>query len=63
MRPDITAVGVCLDSEAKPLWVTYRIEVVPSVLFFGDGRVVRRLDGEPLVGVRVHDREEALAAF
>ena len=62
-RPDITAVEVCLDSETNPLWVTYRIEVVPSVLFFKDGTVVRRLDGAPLVGVRVLDLEQALAAF
>jgi len=34
-----------LTSEASPLWDEFRIEVVPTVAVFRDGRMVFRVDG------------------
>jgi thioredoxin 1 len=53
-------VGAMLDDEANPLWIEYQVEVVPTVLFFEDGRQVERLDGESGVGLAAADLEAAL---
>jgi len=50
-----TPVDVLVDDEANPLWERYGIETVPSVLFFDDGRLVRRLDGRPGAGLTKAD--------
>jgi thioredoxin 1 len=41
----ISFLPVKIDDETNPLWVKYRIEVVPTVIFFNGGRVTARLDG------------------
>jgi thiol-disulfide isomerase/thioredoxin len=40
----------------------YSIDVVPTVLFFRNGRVVKRLDGEPGVGLNEAQLAEMLEA-
>jgi hypothetical protein len=56
-------VEVLLDDEDNPLWVTYKIAIVPSVLFFKGGKVVKRLDGVARVGLHAEELGTALAAF
>ena len=62
-RPKVTSVEVCLDVEDNPLWESYGIEIVPTVLFFSNGEVVRRLDGKPLVGLDLGALDQALVEF
>jgi len=50
---------VKIDDEANPIWAKYDIEVVPTVIFFKDAKVRRRLDGEFGAGLR----EEQLRSF
>jgi thioredoxin 1 len=40
-----------LSSEESPLWERFRIEVVPSVIIFRDGRPTDRYDGTAGVGL------------
>ncbi len=42
---------VVLDDEQNPLWDRYSIEAIPTVLFFEDGKVVRRLDARRGIGL------------
>ncbi len=46
---------VSLDDEANPLWEKYGVKVVPTVLVFGTGRVLRRLDG--VLGVGLSEKQ------
>ncbi len=50
-----------LEEDENPLWSEFRIEVVPTVLFFREGKVVSRLDGKPGVGLRESQLRDALA--
>jgi hypothetical protein len=43
----------------NPLWEKYRIEVVPTVLFFKEKKVSERLDGVLMVGLN----EEQISNF
>ncbi len=49
-----------LDDEDNPLWNEHRIELVPTVLFFEDGKVVKRLDGKPGIGLTAEHLAQAL---
>jgi thioredoxin-like negative regulator of GroEL len=51
---------VLLDDEAHPLWNRCAIDVIPTVIFFDEGRVVRRLDGAPGVGLKEASLRQAL---
>jgi thioredoxin 1 len=42
---------VVLDEEDDPLWQRFRLDLVPTVVFFDDGAVTRRLDGTAGVGI------------
>lgn len=53
-------VEAAIDEEENPLWDEYSIEIVPTVLFFENGKVVRRLDGKPGRGLAGRDLGEAL---
>ncbi len=58
------AVGDLTDL-GNPLWETFDIEVVPTVLVFRDGKLLRRVDGRPMEGLGpadVRDIEAALDA-
>jgi thioredoxin-like negative regulator of GroEL len=57
---EFTPLEVDLDDEDSPLWGAYGIDVVPSVLFFDDGRVTRRLDGQLGVGLEEQQLRAAL---
>jgi len=48
---DADFVRVLLDGN-EPLFDEHGIEVYPTVLFFKDGKVSKRLDGKHLVGLR-----------
>jgi thioredoxin 1 len=39
-------IHVLLDDNANPLWDDYSIEAVPTVIFFENGYVNKRLDGK-----------------
>ncbi len=39
------AVEAVVDDEDNPKWLTYDLEVVPTVVFFEGGKPVKRLDG------------------
>ena len=51
---------VLLEEDENPLWERFGIEVVPTVLFFDDGKLVRRIDGEAGVGLEASDLRPAL---
>ena len=53
---------IILDDENNPLWEAYQIEIVPTVLFFASGQVVKRLDGQPGIGLGEADLRKALSA-
>ena len=42
-----------------PLWEQFQITVVPSLLVFKDGELIRRKDGVPLRGLSKADLDEA----
>jgi thioredoxin 1 len=49
-----------IDDEENPIWRTYGIQAVPTVLFFEDGKVSRRLDARLGVGLTEKDLRGAL---
>jgi len=49
-----------IDDEENPLWEKYGIEVVPTVIFFEEGRIVLRLDGIPGKGLSSEELERAM---
>lgn len=51
---------VILDDEDNPLWDTYHVDVVPTVVFFKGGKVVKRLDGRAGVGLNENDLRAAV---
>ena len=59
-QTDVTTVEVNLNDEGNPLWDVYRIDVVPTVLFFAAGEVTHRLDGRRGVGLARADLRDAL---
>jgi thioredoxin 1 len=42
---------VKIDEDENPLWETYSLEAVPSIILFENGKVSRRLDCELGVGL------------
>lgn len=50
-----------LDDYNDPFWERFGIDVVPTVLFFSGGKLVRRLDGRAGSGLSEADLETALA--
>lgn len=50
-----------LDDYDDPFWARFRIDVVPSVLFFSQGKLVRRLDGRAGEGLTEADLERGIA--
>jgi thiol-disulfide isomerase/thioredoxin len=51
---------VVLDDYDDPRWERYGIDVVPTVIFFDDGRITRRLDGQAGVGLHEAALRQAL---
>lgn len=54
-------IDALIDDESNPLWLKYNIEIVPTVIFFEDGKVVKRLDGKPGAGLRRGELSGAIA--
>ncbi len=52
-----------LSEMENPLWELWRIEVVPTLLAFDDGRPVGRIDGRPLAGLDEDDLDRMPALF
>lgn len=46
-----TTVKVQLDEDENPLWETYSIDAVPSIILFKNGEVHRRLDCQRGIGL------------
>src|SRR5271157_2995680 len=46
-----SVIHVLLDDYDNPLWDTYDIEAVPTIIFFEKGKVSKRLDGRFGVGL------------
>jgi thioredoxin 1 len=42
---------VLMDDEESPLWEKHEISAVPTILFFDQGKVKKRLDAKPGVGL------------
>jgi thioredoxin-like negative regulator of GroEL len=57
---DYEAVEAVIDDEENPLWTDFEIEIVPTVVFFENGRPTRRLDGKPMVGLSEAQLSRAL---
>ncbi len=54
------AVEAVVDDEDNPLWEDYALDVVPTVVFFEDGKPVGRLDGKRGVGLTEKQLADAL---
>ncbi len=57
---DLEVIEAVVDDEENPIWSDYQVDIVPTVLFFEDGKVTRRLDGRPGVGLT---KDELVAAL
>jgi thioredoxin 1 len=54
---------VKLDDDDDPMWETYSLESVPSILFFENERIARRLDCELGVGLTERQVSEWLKSI
>jgi len=59
--PGYEVIEAVIDEDENPLWDKLSIAIVPTVIFFEDGKPVRRLDGKAGVGLKASDLERALA--
>jgi thioredoxin 1 len=50
---------VCLQDDRENVGDEFSVDIFPTVLFFAKGRIIKRLDGEPGVGLS----EKQLADF
>jgi thiol-disulfide isomerase/thioredoxin len=46
-----SVIYVLLDDYNNPLWDNYNIPAVPTIIFFEDGKVCKRLDGKSGLGL------------
>ncbi len=53
-------VEVDISDEANPLWDTYSIEVVPTLILFRNGLMLDRADGRFMEGLHEGDLERLL---
>lgn len=53
-----SVIHVVLDDYDNPLWDEYEVEAVPTVIFFEQGKVSRRLDGR--FGVGLNEKQLSL---
>jgi thiol-disulfide isomerase/thioredoxin len=44
-------IQVNLDDYNNPMWVTYKVEAVPTLIYFEDGKISKRLDAESGTGL------------
>lgn len=55
-NPDAMAyIKVRIDEDENPLWETYSLEAVPSLILFEDGQISKRLDCELGAGLSEKD--------
>ena len=52
-----------IDEEDNPLWDRLKVEVVPTMIAFKDGKQVARKDGKPGVGLSDKDIESLLGSI
>jgi thiol-disulfide isomerase/thioredoxin len=57
----LEVIEAVVDDEENPIWNEQDVDVVPTVLFFEGGKVVKRLDGRAGVGLTREDIEGAMA--
>jgi thioredoxin 1 len=53
---------VNIDSGDGSLWETYKVDLVPTLLVFSNGKQIFRRDAKPMIGLRQPDLEDALKA-
>lgn len=54
-RSRLDFAAVYLDELESPLWNEYHIDVVPTIAFFNEGEILKRIDGIPGVGLSEND--------
>jgi len=59
----LEVVEAVIDDESNPIWADHQIEVVPTVFLYEGGKIVKRLDGRPGVGLTKDDLTRALRSF
>jgi thiol-disulfide isomerase/thioredoxin len=60
--PAWRALEAVIDDESNPLWDKFSLDIVPAVLFFDRGKLVKRLDGKAGVGLGAAQLSAALSA-
>lgn len=58
-----SVVHVILDTDDDPLWDEYSIKAVPTVIYFEDGKVTKRLDAKLGLGLSEPALQEWLVQF
>jgi thioredoxin 1 len=59
--PGWTPIEAVIDEEENPLWEKFSLDIVPSVLFFEQGKLVKRLDGRAGVGLTAKQLSASLS--
>jgi thiol-disulfide isomerase/thioredoxin len=54
------SITVILDDDSNPLWDLYDVEVVPTVIYFQNGKIEHRLNGTHGVGL---DKNKLIESF
>ncbi len=62
VAPFPLAVADVTDLES-PLWDTFHIDVIPTLVAFRDGKAIWRKDGVPMVGLNAGDLDELRKAL
>ncbi|MGD6852793.1 MAG: thioredoxin family protein [Candidatus Bathyarchaeia archaeon] len=58
-----TVLHVVLDDDDNPLWDQYGISAVPTIIYFKDGKVQKRLDAKLGSGLNAAQLENWLGTF
>jgi thioredoxin 1 len=58
-----TVLHVVLDDDDSPLWDEYGISAVPTIIYFKDGKVSKRLDAKLGLGLNATQLEKWLETF
>lgn len=54
-RDNYNYAEVILDDYDNPLWERLKIDVVPTIIIFKDGKISKRIDGKAGVGLAAND--------
>lgn len=59
-KPDPLGALVDISSTDDPLWETFDVKIVPTLIGFTNGQVIAREDGVAGVGLAIRELEDAL---